>query len=276
MRRRWIGALILIAWALVLGYHARREYFRPEAERLALAARTLPPGVAYYAVYRGRSRAGRAQTEIDTLPAAAGFFVRERIFLNLPGLGSGESETRTESWYGQGLELDSMRQVSILGSDTARVWAVVSGDSLVRIRSQRGPRTDSSSVRSEGALTLASSWPMRLAAGGRARQGDSYSLSVLDPAAGAVRLVDLRVLARGSRAFPDSADTDSLTGEWMAVRQDTVLAWHVSRTVAGTELEAWVDEDGRFVETELAGGLRQERTAFELAFFAPTPGRETE
>lgn len=273
--RRWIAVLILVAWAGVLGYHVRREYFRPEAERLALAARTLPPGVAYYAVYRGEARVGRAQTEIDTLPAATGFFVREQVIVGLPSLGGRETEMRTEAWYDGGLELDSVRHVSILGSDTARAWAAVSGDSLVRIRSMRGGATDSSSVRSAGALTLPSAWPLRFAADGRAREGDRYALTVLDPASATVRRLDLRVLARGARAFPDSADTDSLTGQWTAVRLDTVSAWHVSQTIGGMVLEAWVDEDGRFVEAELPGGLRRERTAFELAFFTPG-GRGTE
>ena len=51
------------------------------------------------------------------------------------------------------------------------------------------------------------------------------------------------------------------------MREDTVLAWRTIWSVGQLELDAWVDEDGRMVDGQIEGGLRVERTAFELAFF---------
>jgi hypothetical protein len=274
VNRRVVAGVVLSVWLLVVAWHVRREYFRPEAERLALAARTLPPGVAYFALFRADRRAGWAQTEIDTLPAASGFLIRDRVFLDVPGIQAADSESLTEAWYGPGLDLDSLRHLSVMAADSVRVSAAVEGDSLIRVRAARGDAADSTELRVAGPVALASGWPLRLAAEARARAGDRYAVQIFDPAAGAARATRLRVLSREVVSFPDSADTDSLTGVWMAVREDTVRAWHLTQEMGSLELEVWVDEDGRLVEAELPGGLRMERTAFELAFFAMQSARE--
>jgi hypothetical protein len=78
-------------------------------------------------------------------------------------------------------------------------------------------------------------------------------------------------------AFSDSADTDSISGVWIAVRKDTVRAWRVRSGQGDAAREGWIDEDGRLVDGDIFGGLRVERTAFELAFFAraASPGVAT-
>jgi hypothetical protein len=99
---------------------------------------------------------------------------------------------------------------------------------------------------------------------------------VFDPVAVGARAEELRVLEAASLAFPDSADTDSISGVWIPVREDTVQAWRVRQVSGDVSRESWVDEDGRLVDGDIFGGLRVERTAFELAFFtrpgAPAPG----
>jgi hypothetical protein len=56
-------------------------------------------------------------------------------------------------------------------------------------------------------------------------------------------------------------------GVWVTAREDTVQAWWIEQEVAGIRLRSWLDEDGRLLSADVFGGLRLERTAFELALF---------
>jgi hypothetical protein len=89
-----------------------------------------------------------------------------------------------------------------------------------------------------------------------------------------IREIRLRVRESNLRVWADSADTDPRTGEWIAVRRDTVAAWRLDRIEGSIVLPVWVDVDGRVVESEEPGGLRQMRTAFELAFFQDSVNAE--
>ena len=109
---------------------------------------------------------------------------------------------------------------------------------------------------------------LRLAAGGGGEAGERFQVDIFDPAAVVARRVDLTLLEAGSVSFADSADTDSISGAWIAVREDTVQAWRVDLSLGAVSLESWVDEDGRLVDGDIPGGYRVERTAFELAFFS--------
>ena len=102
------------------------------------------------------------------------------------------------------------------------------------------------------------------------------SLILFDPSTALAHETLLRVGDSELRTWADSADTDPDTDEWIVVRQDTVRAWRIERVAGSLALPVWVDEDGRVLEAEEPGGLRLERTAFELAFFtAPVTGEGT-
>ncbi len=279
MKRGVVAVLFLAAWLGALAWQARRVFFPAEAQRLALGVRSLPPGVAYYAVFRDDTRAGWAQVEVDTLPSASGFRVRDRVQLDLPSLGpAGRSERTSEEYLDASLNLDSMILVSVLGADTVRTTAVSVGDSVVHLSDGLGRQTGTVAISEP--VTTPAGWRLRLAAGERAETGDTYQATVFDPLAGGARRQEIRVLQTSSLTFPDSADTDSISGIWIPVREDTVLAWRVRTEAGDTALEGWIDEDGRLVDGEIFGGLRVERTAFELAFFtrpgASAPGSEPE
>jgi len=77
MNRAGLAVLLLAAWIGALGWQVRRVFFPAQAQRLALGVRAIPPGVAYYAVYRDARRVGWGQIDVDTLPAASGFRVRD-------------------------------------------------------------------------------------------------------------------------------------------------------------------------------------------------------
>ena len=281
MNRGAVAWVVVAAWILVLGWNARREYFRPEAERLALGAALLPPGAAYYALDAGARGAGMVSVEIDTLPGRSGFYIREQHTVRLPGLGEvGETEIRTDTWLGRGVTLDSLRRRTVRGGDTVHARARIANDSL------RWEGREGAAIRPLPAATAvqtAASWPLRYVAAGGGEAGDVRRLTLLDPATGDLREIDLRTLETGTRVFADSADTDPDTDEWIVAGTDTVRAWRLewvdapsgSGAASGraarpgaVRREAWVDEDGRVIEAELAGGIRMRRTAFELAFFA--------
>lgn len=280
MTRTGAAWLVVVAWLLVLAWNARREHFRPEAERLALGAATLPPGVAYYRIDAGERPAGMASIEIDTLPGRRGFTLREQYTVRLPGLGAaGETEIRAETWLGPGVTLDSLHRRTVRGGDTLRVRAVVRADSL---RWEGPADTVVRALSADAVVQTQASWPLRFVAAGGAETGEVRRLTLLDPVSGDLRDVELRTLDVAARVFADSADTDSVTGEWIVAGRDTVEAWHLERVDVPTagaaeapatrraRFDAWIDEDGRYVEADLAAGLRLQRTAFELAFFRDT------
>lgn len=266
MNRRSLAVLVLLSWVAAMAWQVRRVYMQPDAERLAAAARTLPPGVAYYTLSRGDERAGWARTDIDTLPAASGFHVTDRFVIRLPGLGAaGESEIRVQTWLDQTLNMSRFEIVDVRSGDTARSEGTVVGDSLIRIERRAAGRTDGTSLRIPGPVTTATGWPLRLAAAAASRTGDEFTIDVFDPVSWGVRAVQLRVLEEATRVFADSADLDTIAGRWYLAGEDTVEAWLVGEM--GREGATWVDEDGRIIEGPVRGGLRRQRTAFEIAFF---------
>jgi len=266
MGRAGLAVFLLVAWVAALGWQAKRVFLPAEARRLALGVTTIPPGVAYYAVFRGDVRAGWGQVEIDTLPAAAGFLVRDRVLLDLPSLGvAGRSERSSDEYLDSRLNLDSLTYVSVVGDDTARVRVVSDGDSVVLLFDTTGRQTGRVSI--SESVTTPSGWRLRLAATGQAEPGQRYGVMLLDPLTASARSQEIEILEAAALSFPDSADTDSISGAWIPVREDTVQAWRVRSGSGDGARETWIDEDGRLVDGEIFGGLRVERTAFELAFF---------
>ena len=61
-----VSAAILVAWIAGLGMLVRREYFRPNIDRLAEAALRVTPGAVFYSVLQGDKQVGFASSTIDT------------------------------------------------------------------------------------------------------------------------------------------------------------------------------------------------------------------
>jgi len=275
--RRWLALLVLLVWGATLGWHVKRLYFQPLETLLAQAARTIPPGVAYYAVFQGDRRIGWAQTEIDTLPDAGGFTIRDRLTLTralVPGTDPLSMDVTAR--LGSTLALRTFR-ADVTGIPGIRsVEGEVRGDSLVDIMVVDEGEGRRSSVPLREPIVLAAAWPLRLAAQGDFEPGDRLRLNMFDPITATSMPVDLTILAYEQKTYPDSVI--ALGGLWVAAREDTVGAWWVEQEMAGVRLKSWVDEDGRLLIAEAPGELRLERTAFEFAFFGdsvPTqlPGR---
>ncbi len=265
-KRGWLAVAILTVWAATLGFHVKRLYFRPYSDLLAEAARTIPPGTAYYAVFLGDRHVGWAQTEIDTLPAASGFLLRDRLILResiVPGLDPLRLES--EATLGPTFTLRRFTLTATGVPGIRHVQGEVHGDSLLEVTHRGVGETLTNRIPLDEPIVVAAAWPLRFAARREVETGERFRLDVYDPLAGDRRGVEITVLGEAERTFPDSVT--AIDGRWVAARRDTVHAWEVEQDVSGLRLHAWVDEDGRLLEAALAGGLRLERTAFEFAFF---------
>ncbi|MFQ5679860.1 MAG: hypothetical protein ACE5HP_10435 [Gemmatimonadota bacterium] len=277
--RARLGLGILVLWVATLGWHVKRQYFRPLTEVIASGARMLPPGTSYYTVLRQDRQVGWAQSRVDTLPGGEGFLLEERLELRLPELGgSGAAGLSTRAELGPSLSLRrfAARTAGVLGA--VSVEGEVIGDSLLRARTTRDGPPDAVTAPLDGPVVLSSAVALRLAAEGSLRPGDRLRLPILDPLSLELRPVELRVIDEAIRTYPDSATTDD-TGRWLPARTDTVRAWLVEQELRGVRLRSWVDEDGRLLEARTIAGLRLERTAFELAYFPyrelTSPARES-
>ena len=265
-----IALLILVIWVGTLGWHVKRVHFVPVAQLVADAARTIPPGVSYYKVTQQDKHVGWAQSSIDTLPSFGGFRIRDRLEAELELFGEQiPTSVESEAVMSPTLAVQSFSIRSRGGLGDLQASGEIHGDSLLSLVFRHGSTVDSSEVRLEGPVALEAAWPLRLAAG-RLRAGDRLRLPIFDPATGRTRSVELEVLAEMVTSFVDSVA--EVGGRWVEARRDTVKAWLVRREVAGLKLNTRVDEDGRLLEAELPGGIRLERTAFELAY-SGRPGR---
>lgn len=265
-KRGWLAVAILAVWATTLGFHVKRMYFRPVSELLAEAARTIPPGTAYYAVFQGDRQIGWAQTDVDTLPGNSGFLLEDRLILREPLVPGMEPMRFTVgATLGPTFNLQSF-QVAAEGVPGIRqVQGEVQGDSLLELTMRGTDQPRSQQIRLDEPIVVAAAWPLRFAAAREVEMGERFELDIYDPLTGAHRPMQLTVLEQRMRTFPDSVIAEG--GRWVTAREDTVTAWRVEHDVSGIKLEAWVDEDGRLLEANAVGGIRLVRTAFEFAYF---------
>ena len=207
-RRAWLALTLLVVWAAALGWHVKRLYLRPASDLLAEAARTIPPGAAYFAVYRGESRVGWAQNEVDTLPGASGFVVRDRLLLREPLLPEAEPlRMEVEARLGPTLSLQAFELEAAGLPNLGRVDGEVHGDTLMELQIG-GEAASLTSLRLEGPVDLAGVWPLRLAAESRIEPGDRYRLPIFDPVSSVgqlreVRIRDATALALYGDVLPD-------------------------------------------------------------------------
>lgn len=264
--RAWAGLAILLLWAVTLAWHVKRQHFRPLEEVVALGARTLPPGPAYYAVHRDGRQVGWARSHLDTLPASSGFLLEDRLEAFLPLGPQRVTVLASQVELGPTLALRrfTVESTGPLGRFSASGRAV--GDTVLLVRVEREGSAYSLRIPVDGPVLPSYALAMRLVAGGALRTGDRVRLPVFDPTTLSTRQALVRVLEGSRRSFPDSATVDD-AGGWVEARRDTVQAWLVEQEAAGLRLRTWIDEDGRLVEAEIGGGLRLERTAFELAYY---------
>ncbi|MBR9989291.1 MAG: hypothetical protein KFH98_06005, partial [Gemmatimonadetes bacterium] len=108
--RRVIGVSVLAIWVTMVGWHVRREYFVPEADRMAAGARTLAPGTHWFVIRMGDVPIGIAQSRLDTLPD--GYVFNDEMTMDVPALGQvHRAIARTQIDLGPSLELEGFNFV---------------------------------------------------------------------------------------------------------------------------------------------------------------------
>ncbi|HUH12122.1 MAG TPA: transglutaminase-like domain-containing protein [Longimicrobiales bacterium] len=260
--RRILGGAILVLWLVVVGWHVRREYFRPQAELMAAGARGLGPGSYFYTIKMNGSAIGLASSRLDTLPD--GFVFEDLMTLDVPALDAFHRATvRTRMELGRSLATRSFAFELRSEVGSFEVTGSPEGDSLVL--QVRAGDTAPTRIAVRADAVMGAALPLRLAASGRLRVGEELEASIFDPSVLEHRSVRLRVLAHDTILVPDSAHYDFRSRRWETVTFDTVPAWRVEEAFGGVAVDTWLDGDGRVIRAESPLGFAMERTAYEHA-----------
>jgi hypothetical protein len=263
-RRRLLAYGILALWAGVVAVHIRREYFKPLAARLELGAQSLAPGSEFYQVRMGGQAIGMATSRLDTVPE--GFVFDDLLILDVPAMDTlhrAVVHTRVDLSRSLGLRRFAFDLASEVGRFEVRGEAV--GDTLLELEVGAGGERQRSAVRLEEGTLLATALPLRLAAGGELEVGRTHRFRIFDPSTLSGREVEVRIAGHDTLIVPDTASFDSIRGEWVVAKYDTLPAWKVEEIFGGVRVSSWVDDDGRLIRAESPLGLTLERTPYEIA-----------
>lgn len=261
-KRRTIGLAILAIWISMVALHARREYWKPEAERLALGARSLAPGSHWFIVRMDDAAIGIAQAAFDTLPD--GFAFRDQITLDVPAMGRvHRSLAQTRIELSPLLEVRGFRFSLDSGIGRFAVSGVVGADSAVQVTMDAGAGAQPSRFVAEQGLLLDAVLTLRMAASGALRAGNRFTARVFDPSSMSEREIEVHVVAQETITVPDSAAW--VDGRWYVSVLDTVPVWRVEQRFGGVSVTNWVDADGQIVRAYSPLGFTIERTTYELA-----------
>lgn len=264
-RRRVLVVTVLLAWAVVLAWHVRREYFRPVGVRLAEASANLVPGASFYSIRLGEVPIGYAASRIDTLPD--GFILDDDMRLRVMALGNDAAAiARTRIHLGRRLELQKFEFALRSDFGEFTVDGTMAGDTALDLEINAGGDEQRMTVPTDGPILLPQVMPLHLALGAEPKPGATYTFEVFDPSTLERQRVDIEVVGRETVIFADSAGYDSSAVRWVPARYDTVETWHVKQGYGGVELESWIDPDGQVVKATSPLGYTIERTAFEIAW----------
>ncbi len=268
LNRRTGAQFVMLAWAVALGWLARREFGKNEAETIIEATVRLSPEAHFYSVSASNRQIGYASVTIDTL--AAGFALSEVLALDVPEADSIRRVTRrTELILSRSLRLRSFTR-TVTGSGLFEEFTGrVEGDTVLHM-GQRDSRDRPAAewvVPVPGDVVLPQVLPYRLAFGKRLEVGRSVSVNVLDLTTGTIGPVAFAATAESTFIVADSAVEQRQTHRWRPVTYDTVKAWRIEHAASGTPMVTWVDAQGGLIQTEAALGVRLQRSAFELVSF---------
>ncbi len=263
-QRRAVSVAVLVLWAGVVGWHIKREYFKPAALILAEGARSLAPGSHFYVVKMNGAAIGFARSHFDTL--SAGYVFDDNIILDVPALDTvHRAMAATRIQLGPSLQLQGF--TFDLTSEIGRfnVVGAMQADSTLELELTAGGRAQKSRVRADGMLMLDAAVPLRLAAANQLEVGKSYSVRVFDPSTMSDRETQLSITARDTMIVPDSARWDAVKKQFIMTSTDTILVWRIEQSFGSLKVGNWIDDDGMLVKAESPLGFTIERTAYELA-----------
>ncbi len=259
-----VGTVIIAAWLAGVALLIRREYFRPQYERLAEAAMRVTPGAVYYGVMQGSRQIGFASSTIDT--AETTITVADYFVADLPMGGKSRRATaRTNVVLSRALRIKQFDLALDTEGAPVRAVGTVDGDSVLVLRIATGSDSGAPQrIPISGPILLPTLVPLALALGETPKVGKHYTLPVFDPSTMAPKDVGLDVRAESAFVVNDSAVFDSTNKRWRGIQPDTVKAWQVAAQTAGA-FSGWVDEQGRIVQTTQLG-LELRRLPYEVAF----------
>jgi hypothetical protein len=256
---------IALAWVAGLGMLVRREYFRPQMDRLAEAALRVQPGAVFYAVMQGDKQVGFASSTIDT--SLTMIEHRDYLVADIPVGGTVRRATaRTNIMLSRSLRLRSFEVALEADEGPIRVTGEVEGDTSLRIDLRIGADAtpDTARLKLSGPVLLPNMVPLAVALDDRPRVGKSMLLPVLDPTAATPKITRVEIQAESLFVVNDSSVFDSTSGRWVGVLPDTVRAWQLVGE-SGSGIGGWVDAQGRLVATTQMG-FQLRRLPYEVAF----------
>lgn len=260
------AAAIVVAWLGGVAMMVRREYYRPQIERLAEAALRVTPEAVFYAVMQGDKQVGFASSTIDT--AAMSIEQRDYLVAEITAGGQVHRATaRTNIIMTRTLRVRSFEASVETDQPSVRVQGTVDGDTLVTLvlNATPGVPGQTQQLRIGGPILLPTLVPLAVALESRPRVGRSYSLPLFDPAAMAPRDVQIDIQAESVFVVNDSSVYDSTSGLWRGVLPDTIRAWRVVTQNGAAGAGSWIDEQGRVVATSQMG-FELRRMPYEVAF----------
>lgn len=267
--RRAVGAgLVLLLWLAGLGVLVRREYFRPNTERLAEAALRVSPGNVYYAVTQGDRQIGFASSSIDT--ASTTISVDDYLVADLPvGGRTHRAAARTHVVLTRAMHTKAFAVTFESDAPPIVARGRVVGDSLLILMLATGNEApvDTQHIKLAGPILLPNLLPLAVALGDQPKVGKHYAWPVFDPVGLTPRQVSLTIAAETTFVVNDSSVFDAQSGRWRGVQPDTLAAFRVvTDTGAGAAgFSGWIDEQGRVVQTSQLG-LQLRRLPYEVAF----------
>jgi hypothetical protein len=266
--RALAAGLVLLLWLGGIGFLVRREYFRPNTERLAEAAMRVSPGAVYFAVMQGNRQIGFASSSIDT--ATTTISVDDYLVADLPvGGRTHRASARTHVVLTRALRTKAFAVTFEADAGPIVARGRVLNDTLLVLMLATGKDSpvDTQRIRLSGPILLPTLIPLAIALGDQPGVGKKYRLPVFDPVGLTPREVSVSVAAETSLVVDDSSALDRATGLWHGVQPDTLRAFRIATdTGAGAAgFSGWIDEQGRVVQTSQLG-FELRRLPYEVAF----------
>jgi transglutaminase-like putative cysteine protease len=264
LTRRNIGRLVLLIWAVMLAWLARREFAKGDAARTAEEARRLEPGAQYFAVLAGGRQIGQLNLSVDTL--LDGVRLSEQFVLDLPlGDSTRQLARGTELLLSRALRLRQLSRSAFGIGPQERLFATLGDDAILSITDEEGEQVAGRvRIRIEPDAIVAGMLPYRAAFGGELRVGARFQVPLLDLGRPGTRLLEVAVTAESTFVLADSAEFNTATALWSPASADTIRAWRLEHDAPGAPTVTWVDAGGAVVQQDTPGGLSFRRSAFEI------------
>jgi hypothetical protein len=264
-RRAMVGGAIIVAWLVGLALLVRREYFRPQIERLAEAAAKVAPASVYYGVMQGGRQVGFASSTIDTMQSAIN--VTEYLVADLPVGGKNRRATaRTYVTLSRALRVKSFEIAVNTESSPLRAGGRIEGDSVLVFALTTGTeKPDSQRIALTGPVLLPTLVPLAVALTEPPKVGKHYVMPVLDPTSMSAKNIGIDVRAETTFVVHDSAVFDTTTRLWSGIQPAHIQSWRIEAAENSSVFGAWIDAQGRIVETTQLGFVLK-RLPYEVAF----------